>query len=51
VNRPDPSAVIGLWDELPSDDPYVEQPPTEALVLSIEEQLGYALPSAYKEPE
>jgi len=45
----DPSAVIGLWDELPSDDPYVEQPPPEALVLSIEEQLGYVLPSAYKE--
>ena len=49
VNSLDPSAVIGLWDELPWDDPYLEPPPSEALLLSIEEQLGYVLPSAYKE--
>ena len=49
VNSLDASALIGLWDESPLDDPYVEQPPSKALVLSIEEQLGYFLPSAYKE--
>jgi hypothetical protein len=49
VNSLDASALIGLWDESPLDDPYVEQPPSEPLVLSIEEQLGYRLPSPYKE--
>jgi hypothetical protein len=49
VNSLDASALIGLWDESPLDDPYMELPPSEALVPSIEEQLGYLLPSAYKE--
>lgn len=43
------SALVGLWGEANADDPYLEHAPSELLLSSIEGQLGYRLPSAYKE--
>lgn len=45
----DESALVGLWDEGDWDDPYREPAPSEDLLRSVEEELGYRLPAAYKE--